>query len=67
MHIEMVIDHTAAKREIIGMEKLADESAAAGLLSPARLALMSDPSKITHTVSDLTQKRPQMRKAWEKH
>lgn len=65
MHIEVVIDETSAQREIDGMQKLADETFNAGTLAPARIALMSNPSKMTHTTSDLTERNPEMWRQWE--
>lgn len=65
MHIEVVVDETSAQREIDGMQKLADETFNAGTLAPARIALMSNPSKMTHTTSDLTERSPEIWRQWE--
>ena len=57
-HIEVVIDETAVMREIDGMRKFVDLSHDTENLAPARTAIMSDPSRFTHTTTDLTTKDP---------
>lgn len=62
-HIQVVVDTRSAQREIEGMQKLADLTSDFGELAPARMALMSDPSHMKHTLHDLTAKNPN---EWEK-
>ena len=47
------------------MKNLADEASNAGLLTPARMALMSTPSHMTHEISGLTEKNLAMWASWE--
>lgn len=67
MHIAVKMDFTSAKREIEGMVKLAEDESNAGGLGPARMALMSAPSQLTHLTRDLTAKNPGLWQKWEEH
>ena len=64
-HLKVLVDTTSTQREIDGMRKLAADEADAGLLAPARMALMSIPSKLAHVRADLTEKDPGLWKTWE--
>ena len=65
-HIEVVIDQTAVQREVDGMKKFADLTHDTENLAPVRMAIMSDPSRMTHTTLDLTAKNPEVWKAWKR-
>ena len=47
------------------MARLADPTYDPVGLGPIRIALMSDPSRVTHTTSDLTARNPMVWKKWE--
>lgn len=58
-HIEAKIDTMSSQREIDGMVKLAEPTNDVKLAVP-RMALMSEPSRLEHTVTDLTAKNPEV-------
>ena len=66
-YIEIVIDQTAVKREIDGMKKFVDLTHDTENLALVRMAIMSTPSRMTHTTSDLTAENPVVWKAWKKY
>lgn len=66
-HIKVVIDETAVQREIEGMKKFADLSYDTENLAAVRMAIMSDPSRIAHTTTDLTAKNPAVWAAWKNY
>lgn len=53
-HIDVVIDETAADREIAGMQRFAKQNYEPVALAPVRMAIMADPSRMTHSTADLT-------------
>ena len=57
-HLSANIDQTSARREIEGMQILAAEPND-GRFGAIRMALMSNPSRLPGTVTDLTTERPQ--------
>ena len=67
VHVEILIDQTAVKREIDGMKKFADLTHDTENLAPVRMAIMSAPSGMTHTTTDLTAEKPAVWKAWKKY
>ena len=64
-HIEVVIDQTAVQREIEGMKKFADLTHDTENLPPVRMAILSDLSRMAHTITDLTAKNPKVWKSWK--
>ena len=61
--LQIELDEMSAKREVDGMIKLA-EPTIDERLAVSRMALMSDPSKLDHTVINRTKDNP---KVWKNH
>ena len=60
-----MIDETAAGREIAGMRRFANQSFEPVALAPIRMAIMADPSRMTHSTTDLTARNPAAWAVWE--
>ena len=64
-HLEVEIDQTAVQREMNGMRNFVNMDFEPETLATLRMAIMSDPSRMTHTITDLTARNPKLWEDWE--